>query len=737
MSPASVFLQPQNTEIAKNDWLRVGKHLNGLWPKKVPEIIEWTYGSHWYRQHSYMSAPYISIDTEYVPNTKELLLLGIGAPGLPVIQWWPKRLDAACRDTVRYFLKGLIERIPVVFQNCMADIPVIEQALGIKYTDYKRVDDTMFLHSLLWCEMPHNLEFLARMYGDYEKMKHLPMTDPLYNAGDVVETIAVWEKLKREVENDPQTWWIYENSLLPLVPIILEAEHLGIRVNRATVSKAEVRYNAAREEAITVAEAYCGYPINMGSPLQLKEVLQYEFPTKQIRSTDEDSIAKLRTSVLPFDSEEENTVSSMDRRMGEGAHPLLESRVLYARAQQYLSHYVRPMLDSSNGRISASFHPWAQNTGRWSTVNPPLAQLPHSLREGLIPDKGWKWVEFDYSQIELRIIAALANDIPLLTAFEKGWDVHSFNATGFFGFDSEKGRYANGEQRLRELWKAVYGVPIPERDSTILQQCVSQLKARDNSAIQAWTELSSSEVAKWKACIRAPSGDESFPGRGCTPQEWRQARQQTREFGDDDQSRARTIASHTWSLAAWIILGGPPPGWEGSDDIRRLFAKPAIYRLCYGGTPQGAPSIPGAASTGLSSLQLIRASQAWINAHPAIKRFWSNIERTALKQRQLRTFLGRRWNFLGHDLKRIQRQMADFPMQGAVADIMNITLIQIKSALGDRVRMSYTMHDSLKLQVKDSIATLDSDIQTIKSIAEQEWDVSGVKMSFPVEMHIR
>ena len=654
MSPAGVFLQPQNTEIAKNDWLRVGKHLNGLWPKKVPEIREWKHFSTFRIWQEYVESPpdYICIDTEYVPNTKDLLLLGIGAPGLPIIQWWPKRATSEARTIVQNYLRYWVANVPCIFQNCMADIPIIEQALGIKYSDYKRVDDTMFLHSLLWCEMPHNLEFLARIYGDYEKMKHLPMTDPLYNAGDVVETIAVWEKLKREVANDPQTWWIYENSLLPLVPIILEAQALGIKVDRTKVLAAEAQYEAMRTYALEAAEAYCGYPINMGSPLQLKEVLQYEFPAKKVFSVDEDSIAKLRSSILPFDPEEENTIDTMDRRMGEGAHPLLESRVLYARAQQYLSHYVRPMLDSSNGRISASFHPWAQNTGRWSTVDPPLAQLPHSLREGLIPDKGWKWVEFDFDQIELRIIAALAQDQPLLEAFAKGYDPHLLNACEFFGMDKP---------------------PVPTKQK------------------MTWAV---NEV------MRVGYND-------LTPEEY------------------ETIK--------WVIRYN----YQGSDDPKRLFAKPAVYRLCYGGTPQGAPSTPGAASTGLTAIQLVRASQAWVNAHPAIKRFWSQIERTALKHRQLRTFLGRRWNFLGHDLKRIQRQMADFPMQGAVADIMNITLIQIKKALGDRVRMSYTMHDSLKLQVRDNIATIDSDIQTIKGIAEQEWDVGGVKMSFPVEMHIR
>ena len=649
--------QPQNTEVAKNDWIRVGKFLTGTWPKPQPEIREWTQGNTSYIWQDYLANPpeYFAIDTEYIPDSKKLLILGIGGPGLPVIQWYPSRPSAADVQIVQEYLKYWISRVPCVFQNCMADIPVIASALGIEYDDYLKIEDTMFLHSLLWCEMPHDLEFLARMYGDHEKMKHLPMTDPMYNAGDVAETLAVWKKLKREVASDPQTWWIYENSLLPLVPIILEAEDLGIRVDRQIALKAEKQYEEARQYAIEVAQAYCGFPINLGSPLQLKEMLQYEFPGKKIVSVDEDTIAKLRSMVLPFDPEEENTSDTLDRRLAEGAHPLLESRVLYARAQQYLSHYVRPMLDASSGRVHASFHPWAQNTGRWSTVRPALAQLPHSLRTALIPDIGWRWVEFDFDQIELRIIAALAGDKPLLEAFAKGYDPHLLNACEFFGMTKP-----------------------PEPTKAMMSWAIEYM-------------------------------DFSVPPK------------EHRLLSKDEQE---TIA--------WVTRYA----YQGSDDPRRLFAKPAVYRLCYGGTPRGAPSIPGAASTGLTAEQLIRASQNWINAHVAIKRFWSSIERTALRNRQLRTFLGRRWNFLGHDLKRIQRQMADFPMQGAVADIMNLTLIRIKETLGSSVRLSYTMHDSLKLQVRKTSA-FDIEVATIKAIAESPWEINGLDISFPVEMHVR
>lgn len=628
--PAALFYAPENTEISRSDWGRASRFLDGTWPESMPPIVEWTRDSEvWDAYEGYRG--FMVVDTEYVPDTKELLLLGIGAPDLPVIQWWPGREDAQTHQEVRKELRYWFADNPIVFQNCMADIPVIEKALNIGYKDYLRVEDTMFLHSLLWCEMPHNLEFLARIYGRYEKMKHLPMTDPLYNAGDVAETIAVWQALSEELSRDSGVQYIYNQSLLPLVPIILEAQALGIKVNRSAVREAEAVFVASRAAAVAIAEGSVGWPLNIGSLKQLKEWLSYDLQ-KPIKSIDQDSVSKLRSAILPFDPDTPTTIESTTTRITQGGHPVLEARVLFSRAQQYLSHYVRPMLDSTEGRVYAHFHPWAQNTGRWSTVDPPLAQLPHELRGALVPDPGWEWVEFDWSSIELRLIAALTGDNTLLEAFAKDLDVHTINCCEIFG------------------WQLPSGL----------------------------TKTTIMEDTQW-------------------------------------------VSDH---------------GWQGSDDDRRTFAKTMVYRLCYGGKAQGAPSIPGAQALGLTDQQLIQAAHRWINAHPLIKRFWSTLERTALKNRQVRTFLGRRWNFLGHDTKRILRQMSDFPMQGAVADIMNMVLIEIKNTLNDRVRLAYSMHDSLKLQVRIT-DQLEVDVKAIVQIAEAEWEINGVHTSFPVELKRR
>jgi DNA polymerase I-like protein with 3'-5' exonuclease and polymerase domains len=75
-----------------------------------------------------------------------------------------------------------------------------------------------------------------------------------------------------------------------------------------------------------------------------------------------------------------------------------------------------------------------QTNGRWSTTNPPLAQLPKGLRKIVCPAPGYKWIVFDLDQVELRLNAALSNDTPSLEAFANSWDIHTLNACDLFGF---------------------------------------------------------------------------------------------------------------------------------------------------------------------------------------------------------------------------------------------------------------------------------------------------------------
>jgi len=347
---------------------------------------------------------------------------------------------------------GCIIPFKVVFQNAIGAADLNHLAKVLPEGTAISVEDVCLQHACLWSDWPHTLEFLASMYSKYEKMKHLSATDPVkYAAGDAVDTICVHEGLQSEFKRDSLSKSIYETQSLPLIPILLKRMKLGIRVNKARVEPAIEQYKTLVDQAQLLAKAYAGWPINIGSDDQLKSYLydylglpvQKNKDTKQA-TTNGDAIATLRQIVGPepdLELEERKGLSleAGRRRVVEGGNGVLEGRVIYAGARQILSHYLLPLLEREKGsesgirlRIYPDFKINAQASGRWSITDPPLAQIPEDLRDIIIPDEGMAWIAYDWDQIELRLLAALANDTPYLEAFKRNEDVHTLNARAIF-----------------------------------------------------------------------------------------------------------------------------------------------------------------------------------------------------------------------------------------------------------------------------------------------------------------
>ncbi len=456
LHPADLFRNPKMRLAVMNDWQKVKSYLEGTWPQEIPPFVRIPQdvsaeSFYIFVQNALTnSIPWVVVDTEFTRDTRYLTALGISYPGCPSgVQIWFSNLSPVDRHDIRDWLLRLISKTKVVFQNAFADIPVLERNLGIKYTDYVAgVEDTMLQHAVLWSDWPHTLEFLASMYGKYEKMKHLSASDPsLYNWGDVVDTICVHEGLQSEFRRDNLSKCVYETQSLPLIPILLKRMKLGIRVNKARVEPAIQQYKTLVQEARLLARAYAGWPINIGSDDQLKGYL-YDYlglplqKNKETKkpSTNGDAIATLRQFVGPepdLEHEEKVGLSLPEGRdrIHQGANGVLEGRVIYAAAGQVLSHYLLPLVERAGGlkgRIYPDFKIHAQASGRWSITDPPLAQLPEDLRDIIIPDEGMAWIAWDWDQIELRLLAALANDTPYLEAFKRNEDVHTLNARAIF-----------------------------------------------------------------------------------------------------------------------------------------------------------------------------------------------------------------------------------------------------------------------------------------------------------------
>lgn len=356
---ADLFHDPKMTAPTIRDWRKVRRYLDGAWPKPVPPVyqvhpqaggvvieraLDWFLGAH-------DNASILAIDTEFNPTTGDMWLCGLGYPEMDGgLQLWGQP-----HATLISALTELVARVPVVFQNAVADIPILEQNVGIRYTGYKRIDDTMLAHAVLWSDHAHDLEYLASVYSVYPKMKHLMHVDAsMYNWGDVLDTLLAWRGLSQELASDPASAAIYHTQSLPLIPIIIDYRKRGLRVNAARVGPAREEYEYKLGQATRLARAYTGLPqFNLGSPKQVAWWLyQVEGLDKRKNrktrkvSVDDDALAALRAKVGPeADPDTPESYTNSLERIELGANPVIEARVLYAAAQQSNSHYIEPLIE--------------------------------------------------------------------------------------------------------------------------------------------------------------------------------------------------------------------------------------------------------------------------------------------------------------------------------------------------------------------------------------------------------
>ncbi len=237
------------------DWKKVGRVLKREWPVPFPG----------YTTESPSSWPTVSaFDTEFVPETGELtrysLFAGLGQPTV---------VEAA--DVSLVEVKSGV--IPTVFMhNVEADILHLERMLGPRVHQFK-IEDTMLMHAELWCDLPHDLEYLASLYGRLNRSKHLGYESVDYSAADAIITWDVAAALMKEMKADPVSYRDYRESLFPLTPIIMEAEREGLRLRQDRVQEALAFHGARQQEVQNESEAFAGWPINLGSAEQVQRWL--------------------------------------------------------------------------------------------------------------------------------------------------------------------------------------------------------------------------------------------------------------------------------------------------------------------------------------------------------------------------------------------------------------------------------------------------------------------------------
>ncbi len=378
-----------------------------------------------------------------------------------------KNLDKA---TVLNALRPILEseNYPKALQNAKFDRSIL-RCQGVKLTGV--VFDTMLASYVLNPETSHSLSELSRKYlgivaKSYKELveKGKTIADISirqvadYCGMDVYTTFQLVGKLTAELDeadkNAPSKKSLHRLLLeveQPLEPILAEMEYCGIRINSAYLQELsqQLEKTLAQLEENTYEAA--GRKFNLGSPKQLSEILLEKIPDEFQK--------KSRKTKTGYSTD----AAVLDKLQGD--HPivddLLEHRTLSKLKSTYvdaLPQLVRP----DTGRVHTDFNQAATGTGRLSSSNPNMQNIPirtefsRQIRKAFLPEAGWLMVSADYSQIELRILAHLSQEPVLIEAYQNNRDVHTVTAQLLF----EKEEITTDERRFGKTinFGVIYGM---------------------------------------------------------------------------------------------------------------------------------------------------------------------------------------------------------------------------------------------------------------------------------------
>lgn len=236
-----------------------------------------------------------------------------------------------------------------------------------------------------------------------------------------------WNALKA----DKALWWLYQEVELPLVPVLREMEQAGVRINVAKLHEAEVELTAELNQIEQEVYTLAGMQLNINSPRQVGELL---FDKLQL-----DAKAK-KSRTGQYTTSEEVLLGLKEK------HPIVGKILEYRELKKLISTYISTLpsyIDPATGKIHTTYNQTVTATGRLSSSNPNLQNLPirsergKLIREAVIPDDGCLFLSADYSQIELRLLAHFSQDPHLVEAFRSGQDIHAATAAKIFGVPIE------------------------------------------------------------------------------------------------------------------------------------------------------------------------------------------------------------------------------------------------------------------------------------------------------------
>lgn len=330
--------------------------------------------------------------------------------------------------------------------------------------------DTMIAHYVLQPELHHGMDYLAEVYLKYDtikieeligakgknqrNMRDLSPTDIYkYACEDADVTLKLKNILEKELETNGVKE-LFEEIEMPLVPVLAYIERNGVRIDTEALKETSKHFTIRMREIEEEIYKLAGMEFNVSSPKQVGEVLFDRL--KIVEKAKKTKTGQYVTS--------EEVLESL-----KGKHQIVEKILDYRGLKKLLSTYIDALpelINPKTGRIHTSFNQTVTATGRLSSSNPNLQNIPirdddgKEIRKAFIPDDGCEFFSADYSQIELRIMAHLSEDENMIEAFREEQDIHAATAAKIYKVNIEDVTREQRSKAKTANFGIIYGISV-------------------------------------------------------------------------------------------------------------------------------------------------------------------------------------------------------------------------------------------------------------------------------------
>lgn len=334
-------------------------------------------------------------------------------------------------------------KIIKIAHNLKYDLHILANE-GWDITKIQPFDDTMLLSYILHGSLHgHGLDELAEKYLNHTNIKFSDLFDakikdadryfatlPIdvaakYSGEDSIVCMALYNLMRPELNKNEKLQKLYENCDLPLCLVLCIMERNGITVNRDKLNQLSSVFHDQLSKLESEIYELTGHEFNIGSPKQLATILfdELNLPSGKKRSTDADTLNDLIET-----------------------HPIIEKILNWRSVAKLASTYADtlPHQIAKDGRIHTTYLQTSTNTGRLSSRNPNLQNIPiktelgEEIRKCFVAKSGNKLIDIDYSQIQLRLLADVANVAVFKETFNAGLDIHEQTARKIFNIPDDK-----------------------------------------------------------------------------------------------------------------------------------------------------------------------------------------------------------------------------------------------------------------------------------------------------------